>query len=795
MRAGDEADDDRSPRCDEAGRRRDGDECRNGAVQHHREVGLAQHDPRRRHRTERAGGCGEVRRHRDVREVADPVAGHDSERRAWIEAEPAEPEHEDAERDVGHVVARNRVRLAVRVELPDARSEEDRPGERGQCSLVVNDGRASEVLHPTLEQPAVRRPDPVGHNGVDEREEDAEDEVHPQLRPLCHRSPDDCECNPSKDDLEEVARACGNRREPGERSRADREQVIDARREARAADETRAAVSERESVSDEVVDDGADREDEDVLRGDVPDVLHPREPCLEEREARLHEHHENRGYNHPDRARCDGEVDRRHSYHLLDVAGPQKKPQVSRGPEASVPFTRPAAVARRGHRSGGAGRLQVVASRDASLCILAFGSEARLAPHRERLRDRPCDASATCFRARCQARSDVSSEEREDEVPAQALRCRACEREHPLEAVGVCAACFGPLDPVYDMDAGAGDIHPRGDRGGAQLDLALRAAAPRRSARRATPGAGLHSAAPCAAARRARSGSRELHLKLDTANPTHSFKDRVVAVAAAKALELGSTTLVLLLDRATSRTQSPRAPLRRGSRRSSSARPTSSPRSSRRRRCTGRRSTPSTAATTTARGSRSSSPSSSTGRSSTSASARTTPRARRRSPSRSPSSSAGGSRTRSSCPIASGRAVLEGAPGLLASCASSDSSRATAPRLYGGQAEGCAPVATAFAEGRQGHPAASRDTVCRSLAIGNPADGDLAIATARASRRRGLRRSRGRGRREHGAPRRDERRLRRDRGRRDARRTARSRAARRAGRGRPWSSSSSPATA
>ena len=36
---------------------------------------------------------------------------------------------------------------------------------------------------------------------------------------------------------------------------------------------------------------------------------------------------------------------------------------------------------------------------------------------------------------------------------------------------------------------------------------------------------------------------RELWLKLDTANPTHSFKDRVVAVACAKAQELGLTTL------------------------------------------------------------------------------------------------------------------------------------------------------------------------------------------------------------------------------------------------------------
>jgi threonine synthase len=37
-------------------------------------------------------------------------------------------------------------------------------------------------------------------------------------------------------------------------------------------------------------------------------------------------------------------------------------------------------------------------------------------------------------------------------------------------------------------------------------------------------------------------GVGELLLKLDTAKPTHSFKDRVVAVATAKARELGLTT-------------------------------------------------------------------------------------------------------------------------------------------------------------------------------------------------------------------------------------------------------------
>jgi threonine synthase len=54
------------------------------------------------------------------------------------------------------------------------------------------------------------------------------------------------------------------------------------------------------------------------------------------------------------------------------------------------------------------------------------------------------------------------------------------------------------------------------------------------------------------------------------------------------------------------------------------------------------------------------------------------------------------------------------------------------PRLYGGQAEGCAPVAAAFTEERRVTPLRP-DTVARSLAIGSPADGDLAVATAKAS--------------------------------------------------------------
>jgi len=56
----------------------------------------------------------------------------------------------------------------------------------------------------------------------------------------------------------------------------------------------------------------------------------------------------------------------------------------------------------------------------------------------------------------------------------------------------------------------------------------------------------------------------------------------------------------------------------------------------------------------------------------------------------------------------------------------------TAPRLIGGQAQGCSPVATAFAEGGRVKPVRP-NTIARSLAIGSPADGDLAVSVARAS--------------------------------------------------------------
>ena len=127
-------------------------------------------------------------------------------------------------------------------------------------------------------------------------------------------------------------------------------------------------------------------------------------------------------------------------------------------------------------------------------------------------------------------------------MPAISLRCRHCGTERGLDAVGACAACWGPLEPVYDLDElrptltretiAAGP--PSLWRYGALLPVETP------SEPRLAPGFTPLVEAPRLAETL---GLRELYLKLDTANPTHSFKDRVVAVACAKAQELGLRTL------------------------------------------------------------------------------------------------------------------------------------------------------------------------------------------------------------------------------------------------------------
>ena len=127
-------------------------------------------------------------------------------------------------------------------------------------------------------------------------------------------------------------------------------------------------------------------------------------------------------------------------------------------------------------------------------------------------------------------------------MPVDVLRCRVCESDYPALANGICVRCFGPLEPVYDWDELAPGSPASASRPARTRSGATPTCFPprRRRTRRERPR--LHAARPRAAAReraRRRRGAAQARL----ANPTHSFKDRVVAVAAAKAHEFGLETL------------------------------------------------------------------------------------------------------------------------------------------------------------------------------------------------------------------------------------------------------------
>jgi threonine synthase len=123
------------------------------------------------------------------------------------------------------------------------------------------------------------------------------------------------------------------------------------------------------------------------------------------------------------------------------------------------------------------------------------------------------------------------------------LRCKECGAGYPLDARFVCDNCFGPLEVSYDfselepaeakrkIQAGSrgiwrySDFLPFEARPGDPLEPGL---TPLIRADRLAERLGVDA---------------EIWVKNDAANPTHSFKDRVVAVALAKARELGFQTV------------------------------------------------------------------------------------------------------------------------------------------------------------------------------------------------------------------------------------------------------------
>src|SRR5687767_6336427 len=123
-------------------------------------------------------------------------------------------------------------------------------------------------------------------------------------------------------------------------------------------------------------------------------------------------------------------------------------------------------------------------------------------------------------------------------MPVQALQCKECDETYPLDARYVCERCFGPLEVAYDHSGIDAAEAKRKIQAGPQTLWRYADFLPFSG----PPAAGLPvGLTPLQRAPRLAEalGVGEVFVKNDTANPTHSFKDRVVAVALAKARELG----------------------------------------------------------------------------------------------------------------------------------------------------------------------------------------------------------------------------------------------------------------
>jgi threonine synthase len=120
------------------------------------------------------------------------------------------------------------------------------------------------------------------------------------------------------------------------------------------------------------------------------------------------------------------------------------------------------------------------------------------------------------------------------------LSCRECGATYPLGARYACEECFGPLEVAYDF----GPVRREGIEAGPANIWRYRHLLPVPGDVTDRPSTEPGMTRLVRADRLARElGMRELWIKDDSGNPTHSFKDRVVAVAAAAAGELGFRVL------------------------------------------------------------------------------------------------------------------------------------------------------------------------------------------------------------------------------------------------------------
>ncbi|MBM2825221.1 MAG: threonine synthase [Dehalococcoidales bacterium] len=124
---------------------------------------------------------------------------------------------------------------------------------------------------------------------------------------------------------------------------------------------------------------------------------------------------------------------------------------------------------------------------------------------------------------------------------AKALRCRKCGQEYPLTAMNICEFCLSPLDVIYDYQALAKAVTREKLAAGPRSMWRYRDLLP-------AAGDEVDIGTGFTPLLRADNLGRELgldqlYIKNDCVNPTYSFKDRAVSVAITKAREFNFDTV------------------------------------------------------------------------------------------------------------------------------------------------------------------------------------------------------------------------------------------------------------
>lgn len=125
----------------------------------------------------------------------------------------------------------------------------------------------------------------------------------------------------------------------------------------------------------------------------------------------------------------------------------------------------------------------------------------------------------------------------------KALKCKECGAEYELQALHVCELCFGPLEVSYDYDALRRHVTRESIQAGPNSIWRYRSFLPVATDNFIDVGTGM---TPLVKSNRLarRLGLKNLYIKNDAVNmPTLSFKDRVVSVALSRARELGFSTV------------------------------------------------------------------------------------------------------------------------------------------------------------------------------------------------------------------------------------------------------------